>query len=94
MKKIMTKQRRLVLLALLLLLISVGTVMAQSSAGFIVHRTALLSGGSSSSASYRVQSVIGQQSVGIVEDVRYQGTVGYLFPLSQDATLFLPMMAR
>lgn len=90
----MTRQRMLAFLVVLLLLISVGTVVAQSSADFVVHRTTLLSGGISNSADFTVHSVIGQPSVGVVETAGIQGTVGYLFPLPQGGRLYLPLMAR
>ena len=53
-------QRKLVLLVLVLLLISVGIVVAQSSANFIVQRFVVAGGGSADSANYALTSVIGQ----------------------------------
>ncbi len=88
------KLRRTILLVLGLLLIPVGMVVAQSSTNFVVQRFTVYSGGSASSAQYRVRSVIGQPAAGIVSSSRYRVSAGFLYPQEAVFDVWLPMIRR
>lgn len=91
-------QRKLVLLVLVLLLISVGIVVAQSSANFIVQRFVVAGGGAADSANYALTSVIGQPVTDVVNSPNYKVSAGFLHPLQQDSglseTIWLPMVLK
>ncbi len=90
--------RKLVLLVLVLLLISVGIVVAQSSANFIVQRFVVAGGGSAESANYAVTSVIGQPDTDVVDSSNYKVSAGFLHPLQQGSglseTIRLPVILK
>lgn len=93
----MKMQHKLLFLALFLLLVSTGLVFAQSSANYILQRSALVSGGSTSSANYKVDSVIGQTATGQVSSVgsTYQGSIGFLNAADGARyDVYLPLVVR
>ncbi len=75
----------LVILALLVvaLLGSSGTAEAQSSSSFVLQRFVTVAGGSATSASFAVTSVVGQPSADIVAGPSFRVSGGFLFPREQ-----------
>lgn len=86
-------KRKLIVLLLLLLLISVGMVMAQSSANFVVQRHVIGSGGLAASAHYNVTSVIGQQNTDVGNSANFKVSAGFLHPRTQ-STVYLPIIVK
>lgn len=93
----MKKYKRLLLLCVLLL-IPVGVVSMQSSINFYVERTAIVSGGSSSSASYSAVSVIGQPATDVVDSPSYQVSGGFLYSRLEEGMtgyqIWLPVIVK
>lgn len=93
----MKKFKRLLLLCVLLL-IPVGVVSTQSSVNYNVERTAIVSGGASSSASYAAVSVIGQPATDVTTSSSYQVSGGFLHSRLAEGTsgyyLWLPVTLK
>ena len=85
-------------LALLLLLTSVELVAAQSSSSYLTPRFITASGGTATSASYAVVSVIGQPLTNLVESPTYKVSGGFLHAQQQKPQgghqLWLPIIQR
>ncbi len=88
----MSWHNRLILIVSVLLL-SAGLVLAQSSASFVLHRFELAGGGVSTSTSYRLTGVIGQETTSLTDSAQYQLSGGFLFP-NQKRGIWLPAVLR
>lgn len=88
-------KRKLILIIFLLMLVPIGLVVAQSSANFKSVRFVQMSGGESSSANYRVHSVIGQPLAQTSQSANYTISSGFL-PVGRpgDTLIWLPLVGR
>ena len=87
-------KQKLIVLLVVLLLISAGIVVAQSSSNFVVQRHVVGSGGVSDSAHFKVTSVIGQSATDTGNSASFKVSAGFLHPLGQNATIYLPILIK
>ena len=85
---------KFILFLIALLVVSVGIVAAQSSSNFVVQRHAINSGGVAGSANYKVTSVIGQQDTDVGGSANFKVSAGFLHPLEQGSTVYLPIIMK
>ena len=90
--------RRVLLLAFVLLLASSGPSIAQSPATYVVKHVVTTSSGSTSSATYAVDAVIGQPIIGSSASASFKVSSGFLLPQSELASdtnrTWLPILLR
>lgn len=85
---------KFILFLIVLLVVSVGIVAGQSSSNFVVQRHVVGSGGVSNSANFKVTSVIGQTSTDVGTSTNFKISAGFLHPLGQDSTVYLPIIVK
>lgn len=87
-------KRKILLFLIVILVLSVGIVAAQSSSNFVVQRHVISSGGVAASANYKVTSVIGQQATDLGGSANFKVSAGFLHPLEQASTVYLPIIVK
>lgn len=90
--------RKPIFLLLVLLLVSVGIVVAQSSANYVVQRFVVAGGGLAESVNYKVNAAIGQPVTDVADSSNYKVSGGFLYPFQQNPNfhnkIWLPVIIK
>lgn len=88
--------RKLSLFVVMFLLLSAGMVAARSSPQYNTQRFVVVGGGAANSASFSVNSVIGQPTTDVVNSASYKVSGSFLYPIGKnsDFKVWLPVILK